>query len=238
MARARPRGAVLTALVTLLLLAANSASAAVTQPIFLGGIGTNPNVTLQADGTADIVWNVRDNTKGPLTYCRVPATATACSVQTLLPTGASDSGVQPIAIGNGNTVRVVSYRYGLTGTTGFSGVIMYTSTDGGATCDAGVEIGEIAPYDIQVGPGNQVSGVTSANQCGGCFQAMPLDGTKATGPAVLSPDYGGLGTITMLDANTPLVVQDRGDGFSKWFRYNGTGDVNDAANWIVGPDTG
>src|SRR3954451_16406180 len=236
MVTGRLRAVVLAMLLALVL--AHTAHAAVTQPLNLG-IGENPNVTLRADGTADIVWDRRGSDSGQLTYCQMPRTATACSVQTLLPTGQSDSLVLPIVFGSGSTGKVVSYRSGLTSpSTGFSGTLMYASTDGGATFDTGVEIGETAPYDLQAGPGNLVSAVTSANQCGGCFQAMPLDGTKATGPAALSPDYGGLGTITMLDANTPLVVQDRGDGFSRWFRYGGSGDVNDAANWIVGPDIG
>src|SRR3954454_4083068 len=236
MVTGRLRAVVLAMLLALAL--APTAHAAVTQPLNLG-IGENPNATLRADGTADIVWDGRGSNSGQLTYCQLPPTSTACSVQTLLPTGQSDSLVLPIVFGSGTTVKVVSYRYGLTSpSTGFSGTLMYTSTDGGATFDTGVEIGETAPYDLQAGPGNVVSAVTSANQCGGCFQAMPLDGTKATGPAVLSPDYGGLGTITMLDANTPLVVQGKSNGTYKWFRFNGTGDINDAANWTVGADIG
>src|SRR5690349_20513380 len=147
MAPARLRGAVLTALVTLLLLAPGGASAAVTQPIDLGDRGEHPNVTLRADGTADLAWDGQGSNSGQLTYCQLPPAATACSVKTLLPTGQSDSLLIPIAIGSGNTVRVVSYRYGLTDpVTGFSGVMMYTSNDGGVTFDAGVEIGENGPY--------------------------------------------------------------------------------------------
>src|SRR3954453_218579 len=103
MGSGRLRGAVLTAAVTLLLLTASSASAAITQPIDLGDAGDHPNVTLRPDGTADLVWDGDGQSSGQLTYCQLPPTATTCSVKTLLPTGGSDSLVLPIAIGSGST---------------------------------------------------------------------------------------------------------------------------------------
>jgi hypothetical protein len=64
-----------------------------------------------------------------LHYCQLPRGASACSVQTTLPTAGSTSLEHPLVVVNGSTVQVVSYRYGFS-SGGFSQDIVYTSTDG------------------------------------------------------------------------------------------------------------
>ena len=75
-------------------------------------------------------------------------------------------------------MRVVSYRYGLTGAR-FDEIWEFTSADGGATFDAGHPVG-IAPFDEAVrGPGNTLTVTTNAESTGLAVQNVPLDGTDA-----------------------------------------------------------
>jgi hypothetical protein len=230
----RRRGGALSATAIVLAGLASSAHAAVGTPIDLGQ-GDKPNVTVEANGTADIAFTGRGSNSKELDYCRLPLDATACSVRSTIP-APGDSLSIPLAIGNGNTVQVVSYRYGLSGPS-FSQVMVFTSTDGGNTWDGGSAIGAVAPNDWAFGPGGTISAVTSADQCGLCYQSMSLTG-GSTGPAVLSADHPYVGTVAMVDPNTPLAVFADASGNGQFRRYAGSGDVNNAANWTPATDIG
>src|SRR4051812_5939120 len=237
MARWRPRGVVTALALVLFAFAAASANAAVQAPITVSASGQNPNVTLDAAGDAHIAYTGRGVDSKLLFYCRIPAGGNACSPSTQI-NAPGDSLTIPVAVNDNGVIRVLSYRYGLTGGP-FAQVLMFTSTDGGNSFDGGVVAGgNIGPYDIVQGPGTALSFMDSASSCGSCFQRIPLDGSGATGPASLSSTHPYLGVIGFVDANTPLVVMATGGGDGQFRRYSGGGDINDPANWLPPVDLG
>src|SRR4051794_31601276 len=173
------RGAILSVLSALLV--APAAHAAIGAPVDLG-VGQNPNVTVDAGGNAQIGFTGQGANSKELDYCRLPRGATACSPRTVI-NAPGDSLSKPLVFASGTTVQVISYRYGLTAPyTQFAQVLLFTSTDGGTTFGAGTPIGSISPNDFAFGPGDTVSGITSADACGTCYQAWSLAG-GSTGPA-------------------------------------------------------
>jgi hypothetical protein len=239
MAPWRLRGAVSALALVLFTLLAASAHAAVGTPINISASGENPNVTLDAAGDAHIAYTGRGVDSKLLFYCRIPAGGNACSPSTQI-NAPGDSLTIPVAVNDGGTIKVVSYRYGLTGGP-FAQVLLFTSTDGGNTFDNGVSTGAITgPHDIVQGPGNAVSFIDSASICGTCFQRIPLDGSPPSAQVSMSPDgsHPYQGVIGFIDANTPLTVFAAGGGAGQFRRYTGTGDIGDPNNWTPAVDIG
>ncbi|MEA2426037.1 MAG: hypothetical protein QOH13_2447 [Thermoleophilaceae bacterium] len=235
----RLRGAVTTAVLSLAVLAPASASAAVGAPITIGANGDSANVSVDAAGTAYITFNEKSPTgeHSTLMFCRLPRGAAACAPLTAVPTpGTTESLTPSLAFASGTTIRLLNYRYGFN-TGPFAQLLLFTSTDGGATWDAGAQAGTVAPADFLFGPGNTMSVIDQATSCGSCFQNVPLDGTLATGPASLSGPggvYAYGGTIALLDAVTPMAVVNDLNSNAVFWRYSGVGDLNFSASW-TGP---
>jgi hypothetical protein len=222
-------GAVLGAV---LLAAAADATASVTI-----GSGHKPGLAVDAAGTAYIAWYGPEPGTTKLQFCRLPRGAAACDVSHPIATpGTSLS--RPFVTVQGSTVRVASYRYGLSSPR-FDQVWEFTSADRGASFDAGHEIG-IVPFDEAIlGPGNTVSVASNAVTAGGLFQNMPLGGGSAgTSHAVFPADHPYNGTVGLIDANTPLVVFADGASRAQARRYSGLGSLNDAASWSGPADIG
>jgi hypothetical protein len=237
MGSGRLRGGVISVVLLLSALAAASAQAGIDGPVTLTPSGQNPNVTLDAGGAAHLVWTGRGVDSKLLFYCRIPAGGNACAPLTQI-NAPGDSLTIPVAVNDNGTIKVFSYRYGLTNGP-FAQVMLFTSNDGGGSFDAGVSTGgTVAPADIVLGPGGGVSFIDSASQCGSCFQRIGLDGTGATGPASLSNTHPYLGTIGFVDPATPLAVFATGGGDGQFRRYSGNGDINDAPNWLPATDIG
>ena len=232
-------GAIFSAL-AILALAPAGASAAVSAPIELGA-GENANVTVEGDGTAHLVWRGAGADSRRLTYCRLPVAASTCApVVNIAAPG--DSVTRAFAFATGGTIRVISHRYGgdvQTMTGSFGALLMFTSTNGGASFDGGIQVGgDLSPNDYAFGPGDTISVVNNAATiCGTCYLSFPLSGGGAPG-TTLSNSHPYLGTVAMLDAATPLVVYQSGGGDAQFRRYGGSGDVNDAANWTPAVDIG
>jgi hypothetical protein len=236
MGSGRFRGAVTVTLVlALLALLSSAALADVGQPIDLGA-GQNPNVTLEADGTAHVAFTGQGANSAELDYCRLPRGATGCSVRTVI-AAPGDSLTRPFAFGSGNNISVISYRYGLTNGP-FAQVLLFQSGDGGASFGPGVPIGTIPPYDFAFGPGGLISAVTNAVTAELDYQGWSLTG-NTTAKAVLDGDpYEYLGTVAMIDPTTPIVVYASRGGDGRFRRYTGIGDVNDQASWTAAADIG
>lgn len=230
----RLRGALIAFALAAATLVPASATAAVGQPIDLGA-GQNPNVTLEADGTAHIAYTGQGANSAELDYCKLPRGATQCSVKTVIP-APGDSLTIPFAFGSGNSVNVISYRYGLSNP--FSQVLLFQSGDGGVTFGPGTPIGTVPPYDIVFGPGNLISAVTNAVTAEMQYQAWSLTGNTTTYAALDGDPYEYLGTVTMFQGN-PLVVYVSRGGDGRFRRYTGIGDINDQASWTpaagIGP---
>jgi len=234
------RRAAATAALALVLLVAPGAAAQVGDPPIQLGEGDQPNVTLDAQGAAHIVFRGAGANSAQLTYCRIPRGGGGCVQRTSI--GApGDSLSLPIAIPNGNVIQVVSYRYGLSGPgfPNFDNTLLFTSTDGGASFGGGTIIGRVGLADAAIGPGAGLSATSDTGPCGTCFQRLPLDGGSAGDtPAVLSTTHVYLSTIGFVDPSTPIVVFADGSSNAQYRRYGGAGDVNDAANWTPPADIG
>src|SRR3954447_2883030 len=234
----RLRGAVTAMLLVLAGAMPAHAGAAVGQPIVIGANGDSANVSVDAAGTAYITYNEKSPTgeHSTLMFCRLPRGAAACAPLTAVPTpGISESLTPSLAFASGTTIRILNYRYG-NPSGPFAQLLLFTSADGGATWDAGAQVGTVAPWDFAIGPGNTVSVIDNATSCGSCFQNVSLDGGLATGPAPLSGP-GGIylyqGTVA-LDGATPMAVVVANNSDAVFWRYSGTGDLNATASW-TGP---
>jgi hypothetical protein len=201
------------------------------------GSGHKPGVAVDAAGTAYIAWYGPESTVTSLHFCRLPRGATACDVATTI-TAPGTTLSRPFVTVDGAAVRVVSYRYGLTGPR-FDEIWQFTSTDGGATFDAGHAIG-VVPFDEGVrGPGDTLTVATSAFFDGLVVQNVPLDGSSAgESRAVLSSDHVYNGTVGLVNATTPLVVFADASGNAQSRRYAGAGSLNDPAAWTPPVDIG
>ena len=144
---------------------------------------------------------------------------------------------RPFVEVNGTTVRVLSYRYGLTGAR-FDEDLLFTSSDGGAT-RGGLGVGITPSMTRSRAPAPGISLVTNAVTQGEFFQRVPTDGSSAGGQrALLSVTHPYLGTVALIDGTTPLVVFEDGSSNAQMRRYTGSGDVNDPGNWTPALDIG
>ena len=214
-----------------MLLAVGPGSASAATPVTLGP-GVQPGVSILQDGTAFIAWIGHEADPTSLHFCRLPRGASACAVnQQVAVPGTSLS--RPFVTVLGSTVKIFSYRYGLTSGR-FSAIYMLTSTDNGATFDAGVQVGTNGFHDAIEGPGNTVSFIADNSSI---FQNVPADGsTTVLTEARLADDHPYSPSVALVDAATPLAVVANGSGNAQFRRYAGAGDMNDAANWTPAQD--
>jgi hypothetical protein len=212
------------------------AGAGAATPLTVGS-GHKPGVAVDAAGAAYVAWYGPESTITSLNFCRLPRGAGACDVSTTIAAPGTTLS-RPFVTVDGATVRVVSYRYGLTGAR-FDEIWQFTSSDGGATFDAGHAIG-VVPFDEAVrGPGATLSVATNAFFEGLVFQNVPLDGSTAgESRAVLSSDHPYNGTVGLVDAGTPLTVFADAWGNAQFRRYSGAGSLNDPAAWTPAADIG
>jgi len=192
------------------------------------GQGFKPSVALDANGTAYMAWYGPEPNVTTLQFCRLPRGATACDVRhSLTPPGTSLS--RPFVVVSGATVRLVQYRYGITPA---PRIFVVTSTNGGATFDAGRAAGEV-PFDEAVaGPGDTLTVATNAFQGGGIVQSVPLADGSADGSAALGGSerpYNGTVGFTPDGRRVAIFATGASDAAS-WL-HNGVGSPNNAATW-------
>jgi hypothetical protein len=199
------------------------------------GNGHKPGVAVDAAGTAYVAWFGPEADTTSLNFCRLPRGAGACDVRTTIAAPGTTLS-RPFVTVDGATVRVVSYRYGLTGAR-FDEIWQFTSADGGATFDAGHPVG-IAPFDEAVrGPGDTLSVATNAESTGLAVQNVPLDGSTAdTSQAILSADHPYNGTVALAAPGTLVAVFADGSGNAQV--RTSAGAYNDAAAWTPPVDIG
>ncbi len=223
--------AIVSVVAGLLLLAPAGAGAATPLTI---GTGHKPGVAVDAAGTAYIAWYGPESNTTSLNFCRLPRGASACDVTTTIAAPGTTLS-RPFVTVDGATVRVVSYRYGLTAAR-FDEIWQFTSADGGATFDAGHPVG-IAPFDEAVrGPGDTLTVTTNAESTGLAVQNVPLDGTTAgTAQAILSADHPYNGTVGPAG---PTMVAVFADASSNAQVRTSAGALNDATAWTPPVDIG
>jgi hypothetical protein len=226
------RGIPLAAFLAACLVAPPSAGA------FAVGPGAQPGVAVDAAGTAYIAWHGAGN-PATLEFCRLPRGANACeSRHSIAAPGNTIS--RAFVVVSGARVVVVQHRYG-GDVPSFRRLYAFTSTDRGDTFGAGQIVGSVDFNEAVAGPGDTLSGVPNADQIGGAFQNVPLDGSAGS-PDIYAQLWGGdhpyNGTVGLVDAATPLVAFQDGSGNTQFRRYAGSGSVNDAGNWTPPIDIG
>ena len=221
--------AVAIALVAVLVVPASALSAT---PITIGQ-GVQPAVTVDGAGTAYIAWIGDEPSVTSLHFCRLPRGGPNCAVNLTLPVpGTSLS--RPYVVLDGSTVRIITYRYGLTGAR-FAAVYMLTSTDGGNTFDGGTQIGVVAFHDAIRGPGGQVSLIEDVGTAK--FQRVPIDGSgPVTTFAELAPDHPYNPSIAVTGPNALVATFANGSGAAQFRRWTGSGDPNDVSTWTPAQD--
>jgi hypothetical protein len=223
------RTVVLAALLTLLVPAAASAAP------FAIGEGHSPGVAVDPAGTAYIAWYGPEAINTTLRFCRLSRGAQTCAGQALIATGGGDSLYRPFVSVSGPRVLIAQFRYGYS-TGAFNRVVLATSTDGGDTFNTAASIGPPAPeaFDEAItGPGDTISTVTFATTGGGFFQNLAIPGPTTAGPANLFADRPYNGALGLLNAATPLAVFANASSDAAFRAYDGSGSLNDQANWTA-----
>src|SRR4051812_33395523 len=217
--------------VLLALLLALPASAEAATPVLLGQ-GAEPGVTLDASGTAYVAWVGTESGVTSLHFCRLPRNAAACELTQTLPVDGT-SGSRPFVTVNGSTVRIFTYRYGLTSGPRFSAVLMLTSLDGGVSFDRGVQVGTIDFYDAVISPGNAISLIANNSSL---YQRIAADGSSMTlAEAHLADDHPYAPSVAVTP-NGILAVFANGSGNAQFRLQQSGGDPNDPATWTPAQD--
>jgi hypothetical protein len=206
------------------LIAAAPARAATTFDL---GVGQHPDVSVDANGTGHFVWDVVNNGSDDTTvYCQVPSGATACAkTQSFTFVKETIGRSSYVFTPSANRVVIVSSRCCN------EADIMVQSTDGGTTFSAPIQIGNTEFGSSAVfGPGESVFGGSISS-----WQAAALNGTTPDKRAMLNTGFGIAehGSGALAGNTVPVVAWDDGTNITSSF-WNGTGDINDAANW-TGP---
>ena len=194
------------------------------------GQGAKPSVAVDAAGTAYIVWYGPQN-QSALHFCRLPRGATACAGAPTIVAGGASTGTslsRPFVSVAGSQLRVVQFRYGYS-SGAFNRVMLFTSSDGGSSWDAGVSIGSASPdaFDEALfGPGGAISAI--ANNAG-TLQSLPLQAGVGPEPTALFPGHLYNGGLT--DTGGGIVAVSADASSNAVFRVHGSGAFTDPASW-------
>jgi hypothetical protein len=192
------------------------------------------HVIVDAAGNAYVGWVSEAAGTGPELprFCKI-APGGGCAPITLPIPGAADltdsaSTAIPV-FGPGGTVYVVAPRYVR------DDVIIWTSTDGGASFDGGVErnfySNKINPTDAFLVGSTFMIGAYGPGVGFSTAEALGLGGGALD---FSNPGSGGVASSSMaLDGASPVVAYfNLSDPYQVFFyRYKGAGDVNSEANW-------
>lgn len=223
----KPRWALVVALV---LAAAVPSGAHAAAPVTIGP-GAEPAVTVDpASGTAYVAWIGTEPSTTSLHFCRLPRGAPACDLNYAVAVpGTSLS--RPFVTVDGATVRIYTYRYGLSGPR-FNAIYALTSLDRGVSFDPGVQVGTIDFYDAIRGPGSTIS---FAADNSALFQQVPDDASSFVGAAAhLADDHPYVPSLAATPAGL-LAVFANGSGAAQ-FRLHTSGDPNDINTWSPAQD--
>jgi hypothetical protein len=189
-------------------------------------------------GTAYVAWT-RKSTSGAETpeFCKVPKGASACSTPITLPVPApaesvdSPAGAFPV-LGAGSTVYVLAPRYVR------NDVLLYTSTDGGVSFGAPLDI--LSSYSSKSNPSDVF--LSGSEFLIGAYNA-------GLGVSALSTSGSGLGDLQLAEpgpggvASESLALDSAGNPVQAWYNlnsgqysldfahYNGSGSKTTEADW-------
>jgi hypothetical protein len=201
---------------------------------FQVGTGGKPEVAVDANGTAHVIWQVTvsgADKADELHYCQVPAGATACSGEKILvaPLDAIGRASYVFTTSDGRVI-VETYRCCNNASTGpRPGNYEFESSDGGQTFSQARLIGNLDHQsDAVVGPGNAISGANVA-----LHQQMPLTGAPASTFAELNTGFPGIPTMAavgIFNGTSPVQVITDGNGHTEFNTLTGS-DANSSSTW-------
>jgi hypothetical protein len=214
------------------------------------GQGRLPALAVDAAGTGYVSW-WESEVDSSLFFCRFPRGAAACDAgaASSIPVHGDGLTPAPLVVSGPRVVAVANRNVNEASTLGPTGLFAYTSTNGGVSFGQGHVVGSVPIFDSVPGPGDTLSGVEE-NGKPLRFQNVPLDGSSPANPdgtstvpyaALTTDEFGYNASVGLLDAGTPLVVYQHGVGGNDaaFRRYDGSGSVNDSANWTpqvsIGP---
>jgi hypothetical protein len=195
---------------------------------FTIGTGQFPDVFVDSEGSAHIVWEEHNGgaSGDDIGYCQIPLGNDRCAPgrQTILDSVAEGIGRSTYVFApTPDRVIIVSHRCCTPDAT-----IAYVSNNGGASFADGGTIGNLDAEDGKLGADDAFYGVDT----GGRVQRMPLAGPQQTGQAMLPAGFSVPtgSSIAFFPGGRPVKVSADGDN-TTLASYKGAGDVNDAANW-------
>ena len=214
-------------------------------PVELSANGQNPDVVVDAAGTAHIVWNEPvDGGPDVTVYCRLPRGAKACDItQRLVPPGAdalADDANGPEVSAVNDQVTILSHRYpqevakpGGDPSIADTTLYLWTSDDGGANfVGPGVVGTATVGGDAKAfGPGDNPSiGTVTGQATGGIFFTGLTSGRFVPAAATLASGGFADGRLAVVNGIPTVAYHDLGT--TSYVRtWTGQGDVNDAATW-------
>lgn len=221
----------LAALALAICVSAPATPAFAASPIVIGA-GSAPAIAVDDAGTAHIVSNDTASVDQSLRYCRLARGARSCTTpQTFVLPGSTT--IRPYVFVDGATVRILTYRFGLSGGP-FAQDFLLTSTDGGQSFGAPVSVGTLAPNDAVAGPGAGISLVSAAGPESPSYQRVPTDGSApAVGSARLSTTAPYETAVGLLGSTTPVAAFDDGASSpsTSYSTARSDADLNSTASW-------
>jgi hypothetical protein len=193
------------------------------------GTGRHPDVAVDENRTAHVVWDAVDTGADRLFYCQVPRGAKGCTnARTFTPPQESIGRSSYVFAPGGGRVLIASFR--CCGEPD-EGLHVFESTDGGLTFGPGRNIGSQDPEQNAVlGPGNSISSVNT-----GFFQNATIQGGRTTQRAELPPGFSVPTYASVALYNGTIPVFARADGDDTTFHvWSGNGNLNNPASW-TGP---
>jgi hypothetical protein len=214
------------------LLAPAAADAVV--PLTLSAGGAQPGVAVDAAGAANVAWvdAVAVGDSQPLHFCKVQRTGMGCeggTPKTLQVPGVA-AGPTWVSV-SGSRVLIVLPRSGGS-VPNFDGVYSVVSPDGGATFGIPHYVGRSAAKSVVFGPGDTFSSIGEKSL------QDPFENIASTAES----DEAGFADLATPEYNDGVIGLDNGQPFAivslsatnyAWRRYDGSGSVNDVANWTA-----
>jgi hypothetical protein len=223
-------------------------------PITLGSNGRNPQVLVDAAGTAHVVWTEDGGAGADVTrYCRLRRGSKSCdnppASQRLVPPQPGDpqfnDEYNPRVLAVGNDIAIISYRYpNVTskpdGSASSSSTYLWLSTDGGSSFSDPVLVGDQEPSGDAVvfgSPDSPRVGLISDTQTGGTFFQSLSPGVYTGAKANLDEGDGNRaygGTLAAVGGGLVAAFADAsGNVYVR--SWPGAGDPNDPATWTPSP---
>jgi hypothetical protein len=228
-------------------LALSAAPSLAATPVVVGQseLGGEPDIAVDASGTAHLTWFDSAPAIDEARYCQLPRGGSACvNPETFVGAQPGDddgvSGRPHVFVSGADTVTVFHQR-GLIG--GF--MMANRSTDGGLSFGSRNRTGDAfpssaAPREAVFGPGDMdtITSITEVTT-GGTFvqNGSPLDDAPAAGHAQLSGQVSEDGAIGLDSDSRPVAVYETQAGLV-WRKFTGQvgePNINNAALW--GPQT-